>query len=78
MQQTISAPRNTCSKIFLQQLIDAADYFCYIFSDLHVVVVVPMQLPGHDADCPNSLNSRRYLMLKWSEHGVLLLAYPFI
>ena len=54
MQQAISAPRNTCSKNFLQQLIDAAEYFCYIFSDLRVVVVLPMQLPGHDADCPNS------------------------
>lgn len=64
MQQTISAPRNTCSKKFLQQLIDAAEYFCYIFSDLRVVVVVPMQLPGHDADCPNSFKFQKILNVK--------------
>ena len=64
MQQTISAPRNTCSKNFLQQLIDAAEYFCYIFSDLRVVVVVPMQLPGHDADCPNSFKFQKIRNVK--------------
>ena len=77
MQQTISAPRNTCSKKILQQLIDAAEYFCYIFSHdlrfqafavIYIKIlhtrVVPMQLPGHDADCPNSFKFQKILNVK--------------
>ena len=41
-------------------------YVTYLFSDLRVVVVVPMamQLPGHDADCPNSFKFQKILNVK--------------